>query len=140
MRSMVRALRKFTAVTAALAVLVAHALCLCRTATAAAATHPNANAAHHCCKHDSPDKSPPSDGHPRHSDGHCRHCDGFAAPALKAGDGSLAHATLLDAVAADFGTRDGTGLQVSGLHRAAAHIPEFSSPPTLLRLCCALNL
>ena len=132
---------KFTAVTTALLVLVAHALCVCRTASAARAVPADVPAAHACCKQPSqPDPRPTPDHPSHHGDGHCSHCDGLAVVAPTGNDTGLAFspAFQLDAVwttsADEFATPQRSAAE------AAFVEPAFLSPPTLLRLRCALNL
>jgi hypothetical protein len=135
---------KFTAVTTALLVLVAHALCVCRTAAAARAVPADAGerAAHACCNQPSqPDPKPAPDHPSHHSDGHCSHCDGPAVVVAPAGPDTgpaLSPAYQLDTVWA-------TGADEFATLRSAAVTaqfvePAFVSTPTLLRLRCALNL
>jgi hypothetical protein len=140
---------RFTAFAAAVAVFVAQVACLCHTARAhATATEPvehrePSTSTHACCKHESP--ATPQTGSQRHRDddnGRCQHC-GRHVPALKPADQTSTSAAAVHfepVFAADSSTS-----QIS----ADAYICEGGtaaldlaglSPPTLLRLHCALNL
>jgi hypothetical protein len=130
---------KFTAVATALIVLVAHVLCVCRSVSATPAAAAEA-AAHTCCKQD----PPPAPQHPAHDpDRHCSHCDGIATPALTPNDGGAAH-HLPAFHLAPLGTNTAAAAALASLEpsRVAAHARGLPvvSPPTLLRLHCALNL
>jgi hypothetical protein len=138
MRPMASVGHKFTAVVTALVVLVTHAMCVCR--SMAAAVHAVAPANAHLCCTNQDKPAPDSNDHPARHEGSCRHCDGIAAPAVKAAEHGAADALALSLVAppvVDASSLDSLPLSPA---RSKARPAEFFSPPTLLRLCCALNL
>ena len=132
---------KFTAVTTALLVLVAHALCVCRTAAASRAVPADQPAAHACCNHQPQSDPRPAPEHPsHHGDGHCSHCDGLAVVAPTGADAGPAHSAAFQLEAVRTASADAFASLQHSSAEAAFVEPAFLSPPTLLRLRCALNL
>src|SRR5690349_1839639 len=120
---------KFTALTTALIVLVAHATCVCRGMAAPAAAQAAAGA-HHCCKHQKT-SNPTGDDHTKDHDGSCRHCDGFAVPVAKAADHVSHDAPALQFVTLAVTTAAAESLRPSpGCSEASSG--GIVSPPTLL--------
>lgn len=129
--------RSLVAITTGLVVSIAHVVCACPFAKARPAEL-KPEASHRCCEHrrqvPAAPVSPDSPDHP------CPHCDGgLAAPLAKAVDCQVSAELRDDAVIASMPALV-SDAPVGPNAFSSAPATDSLSPPTLLRLHCALNL